>query len=507
MSYVLTSAQIKAVDNRAITELGLPARLLMENAGKGCADYLLQHYPAELKGPVLILHGDGNNSGDGFVVARYLFLAGINVALVKVHQGVMSAETQANLDICTKLGIPQFSSTEMKESGWLKGHIMCCGVIIDAIFGIGFRGQLSSELQELFSFIQRSPAKKISIDIPSGVFADTGCGDDAFKADLTFCIHAPKFGSLIHAGKFKSGQLHTISIGIPDSYNDAENAATHIDKFNYQYPQRYYAAHKGVYGRVMIIGGSPGYLGSVNMAAKAALRSGAGFVNLLSRMEFQDYYSTNPAEVMFIAIPEDEETLLPDEEIMLFLLAKADCIVIGPGMGLDIFAQNLLEIVLKNCRVPTIVDADALRLIAENASFKKYLKKPNILLTPHYGEFCALAKTDVPTLLGDALGALSAFVQKTKAKVLLKSDTTIFHDGFNTYLNTSGNDGLATGGSGDVLAGIIGSFTAQGMELGKAAINASYLMGKTAEFLATKRATPSIIPSDIIDNLFVHNEP
>jgi NAD(P)H-hydrate epimerase len=506
MSHVLSSAQMKAVDNRAITELGLPARLLMENAGKGCADYLLQHYLANLSGKVLILHGDGNNSGDGFVIARYLFLAGINVALVKVHNGVMSAETQANLDICTKLGIQQFIATDSKDGNWLKGHVMSSSVIIDAIFGIGFRGQLSSELQDLFSFIQRSPAKKFSLDIPSGVSADTGFGDDAFKADVTFCIHTPKLGSLIHAGKFKSGQLQTIPIGIPQSFNEAENAATHIDKLCHQYPQRYYAAHKGIYGRVMIMGGSPGYLGSVNMAAKAALRSGAGFVNLLSRIEFQDYYCTNPAEIMFIAIPEDEETLLPDREILLMLLAKANSIVIGPGLGVDKFALNLLEIVLKNSRIPTIVDADALRLIAENASLTKHLKKPNILLTPHYGEFCALAKTDVPTLLNDVLGALSGYIQKTKAKVLLKSDITIYQDNQNTYINTSGNDGLATGGSGDVLSGIIGSFAAQGMELGKAAINASYLLGKTAEYVATKRGTPSIIPSDIIDNLFIKEE-
>jgi len=504
---------MKAVDNRAIIELGLPARLLMENAGKGCADYLLQHYMTNLSGKVLILHGDGNNSGDGFVVARYLFLAGINVALVKVHSGAMSAETQANLDICTKLGIPQFIATEMQDSAWLKGHIMSSSVIIDAIFGLGFRGQLSSCLQELFSFIQHSPAKKVALDIPSGVSADTGSGDDAFKADVTLCIHAPKLGSLIHAGKFKSGLIHVIPIGIPDFYNEAEHAATHIDKLCHQYPQRYYAAHKGLYGRVIVIGGSLGYLGSVNMAAKAALRAGAGFVNLYSRVEFQEYYSTNPAEIMFIAIPQDEETLysdedplLPDEETLLMLISKASCIVIGPGMGLDQFAHKLLEIVLKHSKIPTIVDADALHLIATNASFKKYLKKPNILLTPHYGEFCALAKTDVPTLMNDVLGSLADFVQKTKAKVLLKSDTTIYHDGMHTYINTSGNDGLATGGSGDVLAGIIASFTAQGMELGKAAINASYLMGKTAEYLATKRGTPSITPSDIIDNLFVHEE-
>ncbi|HQM03783.1 MAG TPA: NAD(P)H-hydrate dehydratase, partial [Candidatus Cloacimonas sp.] len=171
--------------------------------------------------------------------------------------------------------------------------------------------------------------------------------------------------------------------------------------------------------------------------------------------------------------------------------------------GVDTYANYMLEFVLRTSTVPTVVDADALRLIAKDLSLHQYLKKPNILLTPHWGEFCTLTGKDLDQLVKDIPAALENYIKKTGAKVLLKSNTTIFSDGKRMFINISGNDGLATGGSGDVLAGIIGSFCGQKMELGEAAINASYIMGKTAEELAQKRYFPSILPSDIIDNLFM----
>jgi NAD(P)H-hydrate epimerase len=354
-----------------------------------------------------------------------------------------------------------------------------------------------------FGKVATCRALRIAIDIPSGVNADTGTGDDAFTAHHTLCIHAPKLGSLLHNGKQKSGTLHLIPIGIPCSYDLAENPIIWMDESCHETPMRLPSAHKGMYGRVLVIGGSTGYLGSVAMASRAALRAGAGFVNLLSRKTLEPFYCSNPAEIMFIPIPTNEQNYLPDSAQLLPILNKADSILIGPGLGLDAFAKQLLEIVLQNTSVPTIVDADALRLIAVNAKLRKHLKNRNILLTPHYAEFCALAGAEMPELLNNIPQCLTKFVAKYKAQVLLKGDSTLYQDATRMYLNTSGNDGLATGGSGDVLGGIIASFTAQGMELGKAAINATYLMGKTAEQLAQKRATPSILPTDIIENLFV----
>lgn len=505
MSYILTPEQMKQVDNSAITELGIPARVLMEIAGKGCADYMVDNFPDQLKSRVAILHGTGNNSGDGFVIARWLQHYGVSVALICVRKGKFTPEAAENYEICRKLHIPTFVTDKLDSLVWLEENLQSCSIVIDAIFGIGFKGELSTFHKKLFKMLGNLKAKMIAIDIPSGLNAETGIGFEAFRADCTLAIHALKTGMLIGQGKQQCGDLVTIPLGIPDIYNTEAQAALLVDNKNHIYPTRYHNAHKGDYGHVVVIGGSLGYTGSVIMSAKSALRAGAGLVRLHSRMSVQEYYIHLPSEIMFIPVPEDDDTEFPQEDILVMLLDWADSIVVGPGLGLDAYAKTVLKAVLTHGKVPTVIDADAIRLIAEDASLKKELKRKNILLTPHWGEFCALAKLDMADLEANVMGSLQSFVRKHKSQILLKSDTTIFADGKRSMINIAGNDGLATGGSGDVLSGIIASFAAQGMELGEAAINASYLMGKTAEYLATKRRTPSILPTDIIDNLFVYS--
>lgn len=503
MSYLLTSAQMKAIDNRTISEFMLPARLLMENAGKSCADYILIKFSPFQGARVVILHGTGNNSGDGFVIARYLKLAAVNVCLVQLHYGTMSEETKINYDICKLLDIPMYGTQNPEDQEAFAAEFSVCDLVIDAVFGIGFKGKLAPDIAELFQSLHLNQVSSIAIDIPSGVDADTGTGEDAFNAHLTLCIHAPKLGSVLSTGKVKSGTLVTLPIGIPEFYHFLINTPILLDNDCCEYPTRNHYSHKGDYGRVVIIGGSIGYTGSVILSARAALRSGAGYVKLHSRKAVEAYYQCLPPEIMFSPVAQLADSDLPDDTLFLQQLDIADSILIGPGLGLDAYALKLLELVLIHSKVPTVLDADALRLLAENPDLFAHLKKRNFVLTPHLGEFCTLSACTMSELKSNIPGRLKSFVKKHRTKVLLKSDTTIFTDGYSTYLNTSGNDGLSTGGSGDVLSGIIASFAAQKMELGKAAINASYLLGKTAEYLATKRSTASIIPSDIIDHLFV----
>ena len=504
MSYIFTPSQMKTLDENTINCFGLPARILMENAGKGCADYLLQNCSEHLNNVIIILHGTGNNSGDGFVLARWLTIYGRRVLLCKVQDGTMTEECRLNYELCQSLNIPMIGLDNISDTLEILDNSSYIGMIVDAVFGTGYKGKLPTSLKKIFQSANNSPAFKVAIDIPSGLNGATGEGEDAFEADLTLCLHSPKIGSLLHTGKLKSGDLVTIPIGIPDSYNDAFfSPALHIDAETFQVPKRYLLANKSDYGRVFIIGGSMGLLGSVAMSAKAALRAGAGLVYLVSREEYAYFYNTNPSEVLFVGIPSKPESLLPDLSEFSSLIKKADSIVIGPGLGTDEYGYIMLEFILRTSTVPTVVDADALRLIAKEPSLQQYIKKPNILLTPHFGEFCDLAKIEMSALYKDTISELTKYVKNTEAKVLLKSDTTIFYDGKRMLINTTGNDGLASGGSGDVLTGIIGSFCGQDMELGEAAINASFFMGFTTEYLATKRYPCSILPTDIIDNLFV----
>ena len=502
MSYVLSSAQMKEIEQRCIQEFGLPARILMENAGNACADYLIKTYPQITDSKVVILHGCGNNSGDGFVIARKLFLAGSNVTLIKVHDAPFTPESEANYKLCEKLAIPMRDYSKKTDIKRWVDLSLNTDFVIDAVFGIGFHGELSEPVKDAFCFTKPVCDIRIAIDIPSGINADTGLGvEGVFVATETLALHCPKLGHLLAHGVGYSGKLTILDIGIPAKLN-GELPHYLIDEDNAELPARSPFNNKSHYGKVLVIGGSPGFSGSVIMASQAALRSGAGYCLLMSRPEMEPHYSHITPEIMFRPVPQDDAQQ-PHPEKLIQILSEVDSVLIGCGLGLDAYAHKLLQIVMENCKAPLIIDADAISLIAQNPDLQDYLSQLNILLTPHIGEFSRLSGITADELFKDTAKLLSEFVERTQSQILLKNYVTIYSDLFGLIFNSAGNDGLATGGSGDVLAGIIASFAAQGMELPYAAINASYLMGKTAEKLAAKRATPSILPSDIIDNLFM----
>lgn len=502
MSIVLSSKQMQALDQKTIVDFGLPALLLMENAGKGCADFLQARFPEAIQGHIVILHGSGNNSGDGFVIARWLHEAGHKVSLLQLHEGVFSPESLVNYQLCKNLSIPDWKWQDDPE---LAAHLLDgTSLIIDTVFGIGFRGELPAEVAAAFIICNRSKAIRIAIDIPSGINADTGiAAKNALCAHHTLAIHALKTGHILHAGKRNSGFVHIIPIGIPAMYHHELNCQELVTRDNCIYPHRDPQAHKGSFGRVFIIGGSPGFSGSVALASQAALRSGAGYVYLVSRNELELHYASLTPEIMFRSLPHITNIPEFDLETYTDFLKPASAILIGPGLGLDEYALSVLDLVLSCAKAPIVIDADAITLISQNPELLKHLKRDNILLTPHPGEFARISGISMDQLKKDTPATLQEFCLKTSAKVLLKGDTSIYCDSQRLLFSTSGNDGLATGGSGDVLGGIIASFLAQGMEPGSASINASYLMGSTAEKLSLQRATPSIIPSDIIANLFV----
>lgn len=504
MSIVLSYAQMKEIDRRSIEDFGLPARILMENAGNACAEHILDSYPDIFTQRVVIFHGCGNNSGDGFVIARKLYMEGVDVKLIKVHDSPFTPESKVNYELCEKLKIPMLNycnKTEVKDWAELALHV---DVVIDAVFGIGFHGELPDAVQMAFRYTMPISKTRIAIDIPSGVNADTGsCAEGAFIATETLCIQCMKFGHVLSQGRIYSGIPTEIDIGIPFEYTD-DIFQLHVDEDTAMLPDRYPFANKGNYGRVLLIGGSVGFSGSIALAAMAALRSGAGYCLMMSRPEMAEHYYHLSPEIMFKSVPVLSDTGLPDKNKMVEILKTADSVVIGCGLGLDDYALSLLRIVLEHSTVPVIVDADAISLVASNSDLTRFLDNENIVLTPHMSEFSRLCKINVNSIAADTMSALKKYVKNNHAQVLLKSHTTIYCDESVVLINTSGNDGLATGGSGDVLAGIIGSFAAQHMELPFAAIGASYIMGKTAEELALKRAPMSIIPSDIINNLFVY---
>ncbi len=372
-------------------------------------------------------------------------------------------------------------------------------LIVDAIFGVGLKGTVSGWRTNVMDKINSAEKTVVAIDIASGVDANTGQAEVAVEADFTLTMANYKYGHFLGKGREKSGDTLVVDIGIPTTvYEKFPPKAKLVTSENVNYPLRSRFSHKGNYGRVGIIAGSPGFSGAAIMAARSALRSGAGIITLFHPAGMEQIFESQLLEVMTQPLP----LVRGDKEGFFNKLNTMDALLIGPGIGTTTQKKELIADILKFWRKPLVLDADALNILSRSRNLlDKIVDKP-VVLTPHLGEFARLCNKSIADIQADPIKELMEFTQYYKCNVLLKSATTIFCDGENLIFDVSGNDGLATGGSGDVLAGIIISFLGQKLDITNAAISASYLMGETAERLAEIRKPASIIPSDIIEGLF-----
>ncbi len=472
--YIVSKDEMRRLDSLTMSEYFLPSRVLMENAGKGCADIIHQK---KFGVTVLVVCGVGNNGGDGFVVARWLYKYGYDVSILVVgDKQKFSSETAENYKACEKLGLKILDNSD---------YSIGFDLIVDALLGIGFRGTLEGELKEMVELINFSFAKIVSIDIPSGLGADNGLSECCVHADLTLTMAAAKPGHFLGRGKEVCGELMVVPIGIPDSeLSDSSDKFAYLDE--QILPVRSPVAHKGTYGNLAIVAGSAGYSGAAVLCSRSALHSGAGLITLYHPKGMEEIFEMSLTEVMTRNFD------------FLDRAKTADAVLIGPGLG----TQNVevVEFILDNFDGKLIIDADGLNTLAENRELLKKVK--GAVLTPHIGEFARLCGKTSQEVLQNPIGLLKNFVAEFGCKVLLKSHVSLFCSGAKIWFINKGNDGLATGGSGDVLAGAIASFAAQGLDLDSACLGAAHLVGDTAEKLATKFATPAITPSRIIENFF-----
>ena len=523
--FILSREEMYAIDKFTIEKVGIPGQELMENAGKGCAEFIrneLLNYSGNmeetLKGSseenlnketfsrfkIALFCGSGNNGGDGFVIARYLqnwqhspeiFLIG--------NTDKMSIETLSNYHKCKELCIPIYKIEEEPND------LSEFDLIIDAIFGIGLKGEIQDWRIDVIDKINSSEKTVVAIDIASGVDANTGQAEVAIEADFTLTMAAIKYGQLLGKGREKCGEILVIDIGVPqDVFSEFLIKGKLATCENVSFPHRNRFSHKGDYGKIGIIAGSPGFTGAAILASKAALRSGAGMITLFHPPGLETIFETQLLEVMTYALPFDlsrrseTKTERGDKEGFFNKLNSMNILLIGPGIGKSSETVELLKQVIAFWDKPLILDADALNIIAENKNILKDISGKQVLLTPHIGEFARLCDVKIEDIKKDPLQYLQDFVAKYKCNILLKSATSIYCDETGLIFDITGNDGLSTSGSGDVLAGIITSFVGQNLSLKDAAVSASYLMGETAEKLAEKRKPASIIPSDIIENIF-----
>jgi len=497
----VTAAQIAELDRRATEEHGIPVPHLMEVAGRRAAQAALQLLGGA-RGPVIILAGKGNNGGDGFVAGRYLARAGIGVTAL-----LIGPETEYAGEAHRTLAEAKASGVEMRtaDPDGLRASLEAAALIIDALFGTGFRGPARGLAADLIQTANAVKRPILAIDVPSGLNADTGHPEGpAVRASATVTMGLPKVGLLVFPGAELAGTIYVADIGYPPALADDPALRTHLvtgEMVRTRLPPRPPDSHKGVYGRTLIIAGSVGFTGAAVLAALGALRTGAGLVTLGVPEAVYPVVAAHVVEAMPTPLPAAGGALAAEASTRIEeLLAISDAVAVGPGLSTAPGVRKVVEALLRSGR-PLVIDADGLNALAGSADVLRAAAGP-VVITPHPGELARLLGTPTTGILRDRLGTARATAQNLRCAVVLKSASTVVAtpDG-EAFIIRTGNPGMSTGGMGDVLTGAVASFIGQGLSAAAAAWVGAYLHGLAADLIAEDRGMVGMLASEVADRL------
>ena len=504
--YVLDAARMRAVDARATGELGLTVAALMERAGEGLAGHVRAHFEAPRGERVWVLCGRGHNGGDGMVAARHLRKTGsrVSVLLVGARARDLKGAPRACWSRLKTLKVPCFEAPEAASVAKFAARLGEADLIVDALLGTGARGPLEGAMRAACDAIRAAGAPVVSADLPTGVDATTGeCQPEAVKARLTVTFAFPKLGHLLQPGRSRCGTLEIVDIGIPESLLSAEDRRFEVltpQAVSALLPRRPPSAAKGDVGRVRIVGGAPGMLGAPALAARAALRAGTGLVSvsipralypalapLLLEATATLYDGSDAHSHTYLAL----EAHLRD-------LESTDALALGPGLSRQREAAQLAALLVRRARLPIVLDADGLNAFEGHAETLAQRTCP-LVLTPHAGELARLARMSREEVERARLSLPSECAGAWNAVVLLKGSPTVVSDpAGRTRLNPTGNAGMATAGSGDVLTGIVASLLGRGLSPFDAASVAAYVHGFAGDLAREAVGEESLVASDLL---------
>ena len=495
-----TAAQMRELDRKAI-ETGIPDIVLMENASLKSFFKILEYY-GDVRGKLAVCFvGAGNNGGDALAIGRHLFNAGANVYIyMLVSEEKLNESPKVNFTIDKNMGIPY--KFVLSESDFNEELIMESDIIVDGIFGTGLSRAVEGRFKRAIELINRSGAFIVSVDIPSGVKADTGeIMGVAVEADLTPTFALAKPGHFLYPGRSHSGEVEVVSISTPIYLLDEfEPTFIAIDDSEIFLKEREETAHKGNFGHLAIVGGSIGKSGAVILASKAAIKSGVGLASAVIPDCINTAFESSITEAMSLPLKSSSGMLSKGsiEDILNFISDKS-AVCFGMGLGVSDDTKYITKEILK-VNKPLVIDADGINCLSEFTEELKNRKKPTIL-TPHPKEFSRLIRQSTSEVLRKRLELVREFAEEFGVILVLKmADTLIAEPDGKIYINTTGNVGLATGGSGDVLSGIIGSFLAQGYDPLKSAINGVFIHGLAADIAIEKGSTyESLTPTDVCE--------
>jgi hydroxyethylthiazole kinase-like uncharacterized protein yjeF len=505
MMKVLTSKEMKEIDRKTIEDIGIPGPVLMENAGLQIVRVLRAIFPLPEKEKIVIVAGKGNNGGDGLVVARHLFNCGaMPLVLLLAGREDVGGDAALNLKIASSIGIAIKEIRSEEDWKGQKKALEKASIIVDAIFGTGLFKPAAGLYARAIEDINRADAFKLAVDIPSGLSSDSyEVIGPAVRADLTVALAAPKIGHIFPPSEEFVGEFVVADISIPRALLEDDGFKLELVERPSLLPsfeKRKRDAHKGTYGHLFIISGSLGKTGAATMAAKAALKMGAGLVTVGTPASCLPIVARSMAELMTEPLAETREKTISAEALprALSLIRGKDALLVGPGISTQESTAEFLRKLIPKVNLPVVIDADGLNILSLRPESLSRLPKPAIL-TPHPGEFARLAGVSIGDVLANKLELAPAFARKYGLFLILKGYRTLVADPEGrVFINPTGNPGMATGGSGDVLSGMIASLLIQLKDPLQAAIAAVYVHGLSGDVAAQKIGEKALIAGDLI---------
>lgn len=478
MKYIVNAEEMKQYDSNTIEAFQVPSIVLMERAALAVAEEIEEALPFGGR-RVLVIAGKGNNGGDGLAVARLLLQRGYDVTCVMTGgTSGMSEQTALQRTILQKYGLEIGCNLPAAEYD----------IIVDALFGVGLCREITGDYAGAIDYINASKAYVVAVDMPSGIHTDTGAViGRAVQADMTVTFAFLKRGLLLYPGAEYAGKVVCREIGITEEsfLGKKPTAFTYEPSDLAKLPKRPAYGNKGTFGKVLLIAGSRNMSGACLLAGESIYRSGAGLVRIMTVEENRHVLQEKLPEAVLVTYDAD---CYPKKELEESI-AWADCIAVGPGLGLDSVAGSIVEMLLRDSAgKPLIIDADALNIIAASERCRALLKeRDNVILTPHLGEFAGLTGDTIADIKEHIAEAAVNFAAEYKVTLVCKDARTIVcQEADSVYINTSGNSGMATAGAGDVLTGIITGLAAQKLPLYKAAVLGVYLHGLAGDMAAEK---------------------
>ena len=505
---IVTASEMAQLDKKTIEELGIPGIVLMENAGRGAADFFQQVVPDLLNLRITVAAGSGNNGGDGFVLARLFHDQGAAVRVVCLRPPEkIKGDALINFKILEKLSVPTFIWNENNDFDNQFKWIRASDIIIDAILGTGLNTEVRGLFKKIIETVNETDLPVLAVDVPSGLDASTGkILGAAVKAKATATFGLAKIGQLVDPGEEYTGILKVIDIGIPRLVLKSENLRRYWleeDCISAWISSRNPAIHKGRAGHVVVLSGSQGKTGAATLICEGAAHVGAGLVTLFIPKSLNPIVEVKLTEMMTFPIAETDEQTPADaalSKILDFLKGK-QALAMGPGISLHPETQALVKGLLPNVPCPMVLDADALTILAEHLALVKETNQP-LILTPHPGEMARLIRGSVREVQQNRLEVAAEFSQKHGVTLVLKGHRSVVAapDG-RLAINGSGNPAMASGGMGDTLTGMIAGFLGQGFEPFKAACLGVFVHGAAADRRIARVASRGLLASQILDEI------